>query len=592
MLNFGAALQAIAIDTDCGFESEAALASQGKLELEDHEHAYLTGQVTREIEECTIELNNEALKWVDSRGNGHDIVDCNGLKTFVSGKVTVKNAQQIRHGVLTGISYQPVIPQGDLPVNMRFGSVEFENFQAYYAHEPQKNPARKMLIKSGEMRADVSVHLAKDASIGLCAVQIPNVTIHSLEYKKPAEVRLPGLFSDFDVTLEEVSLNNIQAGIWYKENGDEIMNQLNGTVTVWGNRVLVPADNLGLDPEFTPEAFENSFICKELGLDPNLKPPLQFDCEMDRFLAITSARLMAQNIAGITSEISNENQKWFSSIRGCGFGAKQSYNNSTVTNFDNQAEISIPVSNCDIGTANETEYTDSTSCGDASYINGYAKVDGTLVARGLARPTCGINTGGYFLPGNDCSKIPRINQDTPFNTQMSIRADGFERSSNGFSFYTIPPGSTRPFAKLAFKTGGLAYQVVPLWAPKPDNQCRFELISPIAKINNVVAQAIETKLTVKLPSDSVSEKDQEDLSFNYKINSSNLDMMNGVYLGEGNYLVGSIEINGTTHTFDEEDEIKLNPSYSQKSFDESYTCAASDISTPISTNENLMANCN
>src|SRR5688500_14409057 len=106
--NLGAIAELINQDPICGFESEAV--------KNDPSLDRKAGRATWRVEECTIDLSEPFEK-----------IDCNGVATRMSGKVTV-TADRIVEGTITGDEENPVAPTHPDAVTVDISEARFEDF--------------------------------------------------------------------------------------------------------------------------------------------------------------------------------------------------------------------------------------------------------------------------------------------------------------------------------------------------------------------------------------------------------------------------------------------------------------------------------
>lgn len=607
VLNVGAALGALSLDQVCGFKDPALIGTTISHRTGTQTHLKLPiGYASQTIEECTLEFKEPT-----SIGR-----DCHGVDTMVQGKLTVRGAHQTRTGIMTGIAYQPILPEGNTPIYIGIEELQFDNFKAYFSNTPDKS----MTIKKGSARISAHIHLVKSKSTHTCSIPAPNLSIHAIELDahKLFEVELPGVFSNFTATIDSGYLNNIQVGDGV--HGDRVRgnNTLSGTLSVWENSVQVPSDGLGLDPDYKSENFNDSYLCEALGVDQGKTFDDQFNCSISDFVATSTARLLAQNTGGILSEISTEKHK--ASIKtGCGFSSRwNAWKNGDKNETDlnkftipaisceiGQPEILLDTKACEIDRAFIAERTatclikcnhhyksspyDKLECRNIcqapfeqadTFIAGKAMVDGTATVEGE------LNWGNF---GAD------INTKNPKNTSIYLNHVKFDQ--DGFSYFSKKPTENVPTARLELRNGTLsAGPLIPTFTRASDSEsCALEKFSPIIRMENISAKDIYAKLTLKLPAPTIwddhhiyeypthEETLLKTFSIPFVLNASNITAVNGNDAISENQLIGDITINGQTVNLG---SLDLQPNYDPEVFEAAYLC-----NHVLPVNEHLLDGC-
>lgn len=503
--------------------------------------------------------------------------DCKNDQVIVQGKLTVEWAKQTRSGVLTGANYQPVIPQGESPVKLEIKNARFENFRTWFS----SNPEQFMHIKDGTLnRADIDVHLAKDAQTELCSVQIPNVTINKYEFDGPIEANIPGYSDRIDLTIDSLSIRDSQVGIFYKADGSTVTNTLFGTVNLWGNLIEVPTDDQGLDPNFTPDFFVESIVCEKMGLDVDLSPPLQFDCNMDKFIAKNTLRLMTRNINGLMTLAKDNIFYWTNVI---------SDNYQFHGKFGEPGSVSIKYTdNKEVGQIAPLSIDGDDSCLAenhiaASFIEGKARLKTSIFnGNGII-----YDWGALFGPW--LTTIPGLKQKRPFNSVIKIEADNFDLAPEGFSSFNLEEGVFIPPVRLQLLSGSLKALAEPLFTINSEENCYYQNATSIAKAELQTVEPMNVRLNIRIPDESTPVNDQHVTSFNYRVDSTHFKAMNGIYMGDGNYIRSGVE--GATAwdavpiIINNKDlsrvPFKLDPSYNFEEFNRGYVCEAAKIPEPV-----------
>jgi len=254
-------------DTRCGFSSPQVLDGY----VVDGEVGG-TGTVTWTVEAC--ELSFGAPKITST--------DCNDVDRVVGGRMTV-SAQRTVRGLITGDPKTPVIPLTNDAVHLVY---EADVFDYVVVLSDQVESAT---IQQGHLSFDADVHLARSASMGVCAVDTSEVTIHRLSVSDAVYTVDTGdrAFA-VDVPALEVSA---QLGEW---QGRE--NVITGSVTVWDD-VVDLADNDVLDPSYDRDTFRAAYACKA-----DLLVPQDYECpDLGEAVADGAARLLLSNVGNLVS---------------------------------------------------------------------------------------------------------------------------------------------------------------------------------------------------------------------------------------------------------------------------------------------------
>jgi len=544
--NMGALLQYISKDTKCGFKNPDVVdAVDIKRSAKDSKRFI----ATYELKNCTIDF--------DARCNGPCVIrDCNDVGTSLTGKVTIGFAKQIRHGHRTADKgANAVIPVGDNAVRIIMGDIRFDNFGV-------KSSSRNehMMMVSGTAELETSVHLAESkGSDGLCSVVTPNLTIHRIALEN-VHARMPGVSGHFTVPLDAT----LRAQVGKYKTSE---NMLGGKVRVWGEQVVVPADKKGLDPGYSAEQFE-----KELACIKDIRLPLSYNCDFDRFFAMTVARLLVLDFSTIAQESSAEDMT--PKDKRCAFSFSEIKDPSDVARILNQIKIEKQENvngdyrettfalrkHCRLGISADPKLYD-TYCpvGPAqtvseTYMEGFADIKkGRMKVKGET-----VWVGGLVFPHAE----PRAPED------VSIQLSNVQLHS--FSSYFKDAKEKAPRAKLVLRKGTLSGNIKPILTGKKANPQVFKEPTPVVLFENIkVKKPIEARLYFRPDESEDVGAPTGFIELRLEINASDLSAQNGFYNGDGNWLSGFITINGQRHNMKKE---KLNPDYDQKLFDEAYQC--------------------
>lgn len=580
LINMAGLLAGLAADKKCGFKDPKIRYSKN-LDKKQPSKIYQTGMVSWETRP-NCELNFPEPTILSS--------DCLDDGVVVQGKVTIEWAKQSRWGVMTDADYQPVIPQGDAPVKIQIKNAKFSNFKSWFS----SNPEQYMAIKEGTLsEADVDVHLAKDAATELCSLQVPNVTVNNYQFDKPVKVNIPGLTGRFDLTLDFLDIQDSQVGIFYKADGSTVENELFAIVDLWGNRVQVPTDDQGLDPNFTPDFFLKSVICEKLGMDPAISPPLQFDCRMDEFIAKNTMRLTTKNMSEILGQLTIPGDP-------NGFFSVQNMLYHGILNGSYGEEGTMTLSldpMTSIGQVEPLKTSTRNPCIVENNLLPSYLLGTTLIESGNFKVTGELYNA--FLGANWFTTIPYVIQKKPWNTRVFVRASKFNENKEGFSAYDLKDGENSPSIHLTFHSGAISALVSPLFTINNSQDCYFEKVTPIANLEIETHEPVEVELNLRIPDATVPPNKQHVKRFKYRVDFTDFDAMNGFYMGEGNYVRSGrvnpahddlvpIKINGQDFSLP---PFKLNPGYNFKEFNQAYVCKDASVRKPVPENGPIAPNC-
>jgi hypothetical protein len=354
--NIGTAISLVNSDTRCGFASDAAISKATFSGAVGDQ-----GTMTIRIDGCVLDLGSE-LNPVSR--------DCSGVETRAAGAVTVSGTRTIV-GRLTGDAKTPVIPAAADAVSLDL-TMSFSNYEV----RASDNKAG-MKIDRGTAHVLAEPHLAASASLGVCSIATPDLTINSIQYGD-AHVQVDPDSGFFPVDIPTSDFG-AQVGRW---NGRE--NDLTGKLTVWDHESTIPTsdDHDGLQPGYKRASFETAIACTE-----DLAQPLSYQCkDLDATLAENMARLVVSTFG----ELAN----YYDNNATCGFASPQALQAQTVTGADlgrQGATATIPIAApCELRFDSPTVIRET--CNGVKTI-----VQGRVSATGI-RQVSGLNTGNLATP--------------------------------------------------------------------------------------------------------------------------------------------------------------------------------------------------
>lgn len=463
----------------------------------------------------------------------------------LDGTVRVSGTKTIT-GFLTNDERSVVVPATGSSVDFHFDQVGFDNYLARFTDDTY------MTLESGTATFDVAVHLAKSASTGLCMIPIPNLTFSKVRFEEARAI----------LVAQSVGISNLQVDI-HNSNFDAQFgygttpqndNALSGTIDIYGRRISIPTDSLGLNPfENHREAFEQELRTIQ-DTDAASRDTLYQCTDFEQVRALNIARLLVLNMGSVTSEAHDEYLKgefrksnaWLPNRwPNCGFSSnKVRARGKRVAGQDGTlGEVLFKVFGCEV-VNQETKGAYPSDCtGIKTVFEGRATVTGWQSVQGR------LQTYAYLFD----DIVPNSPQATTFHFD--------EVSFVDFASYYVSDEEDEPKAKLILNKGSLSAQVKPILAPKKGAPCEFFRATPVVGFDLHVSKSLHAQLHLRLK------------GFEYStplvISAGHLLAQNGIYQGSGNTLSGNLTVNGKAFHFNHE---KLNPDYEQTNFDLSYEC--------------------
>lgn len=502
--NVGAVVQLVNDDTRCGFESP------------DVKYAFTTegevgglGSATWTVDGCALDFTEES----------YVTEDCAGVKTSMSGRVVV-NAHRTIRGTLTGDPEQPVVPVGPDAVEIELVDAELHDFRV----ESSDSDARLTWI-SGQISAKARPRLAASAPEGICMIPTPNIEMAEIEYRD-AKVHVVGEGRRFYVDVPSSRFGAVNGRVKDQEN------YIGGRIDVWGSQVHFDGGDDGLNPDYDPTRFLESFSCEE-----DLALPITFACEnVAPVLAQGAARLTVRSLGTVAKLVEDDAR--------CGFSSPEVLEAVRITEgqvgYSGRAEFSV--AGCTLELPEPTVV--GTSCtGTETVVSGKVTVTAKKVLKGRL-------TGDLEEP-----VVPL--DDAPAELVFErIEAEGFRVDEAGNALEIV--------------RGAFAGRLEPRVAMDVElGACGFT--TPIARFSDV---------SYLEPSEVIVDSEQG--RFQTTIEDANLTALNGRWGAEENLLDGHIALMGEAFTLPTNpSDDGLDPEYDRAAFDAGWQCGSLDTEAPF-----------
>jgi hypothetical protein len=252
--------------------------------------------------------------------------------------------------------------------------------------------------------------------------------------------------------------------------------------------------------------------------------------------------VLGQGAARLIVQTAGEAAVRITSDTSCGFGALlvKADPAMVVGGDGEQGSMTWHVDGCAVGASSQTNF-DPDCQGGTDTIQGTLTVSATQKVTGKRQVILGI-----------------VNSITP-NSSQSVTITFDKADMTDLAAWYLPGGGAAPPGKLTVHHGTLTGTVQPVTAERKSAPGTYDVATPIASFSNLSL----TGAAVTLNADHKT--------FNLNIDSAQLTAMNGHYMGQGNFISGTISINGHLVTLP---QMGLDPSYSQDKFDASYACTA------------------
>ena len=516
-------VQVAVADTRCGFSSPAVLAAARRT----GEIGRPGGEVAFTIDApCTIELPEATVIGQD----------CLGERTVARGRASIRGTMRQR-GRLTGDPLEPVLPESRDAITIDF-DVDFDDESGGWRVMSAPagaavDEASSFAVSRGGLTGSMSPRLAKDTSLGACALPTPTVALRDLVIKPGTAGLLRTTGLAIAVAFVDGALT-AQAG-----DRDGFENRLDGRVTVdvlgqAGRSIDVSGP---LDPDYDAATARAAWACTE-----HLEVPTSdADCAFGPVLAENIGRLAIQTAGTLASLINGDDVCGFEDATGVLL-----FPSDVEGDSGELGSMSWDVAECAIPAPSPRRI--AVDCaGTATWVEG----DATFVDVG--RTVRGEREKKLFVID---SIIPR----DPAAVDVFLR----EVALDGFATYTIPAGADEPPGLLTIHTGVLSAEVHPALGARADDPGVVDVPTPVAFMTDVRLTADATLVA-------------QGKTFHVRIDATDLTATNGRFRGEENVLRGSVSLDGVTYALD---DVALNPDYQAAAFEEAYVCDV-DLAGPV-----------
>ncbi|MEW5851287.1 MAG: hypothetical protein AB2A00_21040 [Myxococcota bacterium] len=435
--------------------------------------------------------------------------DCLGAETVVQGRVTVTGTKSVR-GILTGSSTDPVVPVTRDPATLTIQAT-FDDFTM-----KRVDLDRGLQILRGTLAGSMSPRTGRDVTTGACSISTPVVSFTDLTYAN-ADLLIHSGASRIGLHVNSSSLD-AQSG-----SGTEHTNWLEGTMVVDGQSIAVPmaASGTVLDPDYAEETFTASYECT-----PNLElVDNDAACSLNPRLAEGVGRLTVGTFGKLVGLVADDTT--------CGFMSPRVLETVSVQGAVGERggmvvyNISEP---CTLRFNVPTD-VDQDCLGTRTYVSGVAVVTGTKTVRGI-------------ITGDPTTPVVPTSRDPAEVRLTALLAD-----------FRITDSETRHLTMHQATLTGVA---------KP--RTAQDQLTGACSISTPVVEFQDVRL-----SDSDVQLFSDGKTFSLHVADANLDAVNGSTDGRTNFLAGTVDIDGQTHTVPLQGNA-LNPDFNPTSFNASYAC--------------------
>jgi hypothetical protein len=424
--------------------------------------------------------------------------DCNGLTTMVRGTARVRGTKRIE-GFVSGDPAQPIVPTSRDPATLALETT-FTDFEVWTVPGD-----RRLTIHSGTLAGTIRPRTAIDETTGACSIATPVARLEGVGWREGA-LTIESEGKTFDLDVAAASLEAVNGA------RDGVSNDLRGTITVDGEQVSIPiSPELGLDPDYDPNAFDASYACT-----PNLRVPAsEEDCNMKKPLGEGAARLLVQALGAVTSVTNEDND--------CGYSANLTDPSTVVGEPGQMGYMEWEIENCELArTGRDATRPYATDCLDRrAFMAGTAVVSGVRHVEGL-REEIG------FLSLNFDSIKPTTRESVLVNQRNILLV--------GFSNYELDPGENIARRAITVHQGAMTALVQPITGERADDPGRFDVPTKVVRMTSFAVTGAD--LTIR----------SEGKTFNLHVDQAMLSAFNGSYAttGEKNTIGGEITVEGQT----------------------------------------------
>lgn len=505
--DLGGVLIVLNDDAACGFASPAVDDTPDVTGALGEE-----GTATWTVDRCTVDLGPEPVEIA---------ADCNGVTVDASGAFTV-TAHKVVTGRFTGDPATPVVPTRPDAARFTIDEATFSDFVV-----TKSDSENAMRILEGSLEAVITPMLATDDTDGACSVTTPNVEFEDITLG-PSRVEIVSGRKRFEV--------DVGGGTFGATNGvvGTHVNRVVGTVQVWDHEAHVslsgPTD--GLDPDYDPATFEQSWACRE-----GLALPATFECPLEPRLAENVARLVVKDLALIIKTVDLDSRCGFDNL---GAAVDEFLDLSTVIDllFGEPQTIDIEADACSVGGDMAPIFGDCV--GTEYFLDGTATVTGTKTVTGM-------------LALDDPPLHPQDRQSAVVEIQQAVMSE--------VTPYELPAGTSAYEPSLTLHDGRLAGTYHPVTGEAADKPGAYFIVIPVGEFSGV--RLYDSDVTLHNGA----------MQFPMHVDDSDLYAFTGGYEAETNWLYGTVTIDGTVWEIGGASQpLALDPEYDQAAFDLSYEC--------------------
>jgi hypothetical protein len=503
VLTLGSLLKTVQADEVCGFASDAVRAS-----YQEHPTGNGRGSVTYDVHDCLIELDEPL-----SLGS-----DCVGVESWITGSIRI-DAQKSVEGFLTGDPEAPVIPSGLDP-----GRIAIQAHLQDVAVTKSDSDAYLTFV-DGRLSGIIAPWVMRNDSTGVCSITTPNAVFDQVSIE--------------DASLQLFSAGNtlgfeVEAAALYAVNGVAAgaENHLEGTIVVDGTTVHVPRSGHRLNPEYDADGFRAAYLCEDHASPPRTEE----DCNTERTLAETSARLITAAFASSVSAVNRDHS--------CGFANTLDSLLALVGEpaliLGGEETVWFETDHCVIGSPDAQIWSEADCLGNRNVITGTASFEATK------RVTGELFFSGHPLQPQDRESVFITIDDVEFTEFVTYKMD----ADGGIGTH------------LEFHSGNLSGQFHPITGEAISDPGSYYISTPVADIDIVAEDLV---VTIRSGAKSID----------LRIDRAELTAFNGSWHGRTNHIGGEIYVNGRRYELGEltgEALIDLDPSYDPAVFDAGYEC--------------------
>jgi hypothetical protein len=312
-------------------------------------------------------------------------------------------------------------------------------------------------------------------------------------------------------------------------------NRLEGTIQVWNHEATISLSGTtdGLDPDYDPEYFEQSYACA-----PGLALPERHECPLEPMLVENVARLIVKDIALITKTVDLDSRCGFDNL-GAAVDDLLDLGSAIDLLFGDPQTVRIEADSCRVGGELFPIFEDC--LGTQYFLDGTATVTGTKTVTGVL---------DIF---DDDPLHPEDRQSGVVQIELAVLSEvtPLERPAEAEAYEP----------HLTLHNGLLGGTYYPVTGEAADSPGAYFIVIPVGEWSGV--RLYDSDVTLHNGA----------MSFPMHVDDSDLYAFTGGYLDDANWLYGTVTVDGTVWEVGGADQpIPLDPDYDQEQFDLSYEC--------------------